>query len=160
MPYNTTPGSLKGRIALLTNGSMLYEFFSTSNNAWLKLYESPAASVTIENLYLDTIYVPNNTYGLKNLEYNYLDTSNPDYYLYLGDGIDQGVFQPTFRAVDPDSVTVLIDGVEGVHVGINDTDTVLPANSYSIYPAGGVIRYSANDTGLSVSAEYITVHDE
>jgi hypothetical protein len=159
IPYDNA-GGLQGRIALLTNGSVQYEYYSTAEGVWALLYTSTPGTVTIENMHFDCNYVPLSGAGIETLTYSYLDTSNPDYYLYLGDGIDKGVFNPTFRSIDPESVTVMIDGVKAVHIGINDNLTVLPANSYSIYPGGGVIRYSGDDTGKSVSAVYVTVHDE
>jgi hypothetical protein len=157
--YNTSD-HLRGRIALLTNGSVQYEIYQQAEGAWIVLYTSPPGSVTIQNLYFDCNIVPESGYGLHDVTFNYLDTSNPDYYLYLGDGIDQGVFQPAFQSIDPQSLTVTIDGTESVSVGIDDTVTVLVTNTYSLYPHQGVIRYSASDVGKTVSAQYITVHHE
>ncbi len=159
LEYSTGNATLYLRIVLLTNGSIAY-LYKQENTTWFELYRAPAGSITVENLYLDTAYVPASGRGLWELTYNSLDVDNPDYYLYLGDGVDQGIFNPEFVIIDSESLTVTIDGTEAVNVGNDDTVTVLPANTYSLYPTSGVIRYSASDVGKSVSASYITIANE
>ncbi len=146
----------KFRIALLTNSSMLYQYY-TPTLGWQDLYQTPIGTVTIQNYYLDVAAAPDSNFGIDQLTFHYLDTSNPDYYLYLGDGLDRGLFEDEFFAIDPDFITVTIDGTEAVNVGVNDSASVLAANAYSIFPFNGVIRYSASDVGKTVEAKYTTI---
>ncbi len=153
---NLPVDTVRFRIALLTNSRMLYQYY-TPELGWQELYITPLGTTTIQNYYLDVAAAPDSNYGLEDLTFNYLDTSNPDYYLYLGNGLDVGLFDDDFYAVDPDFITVIIDGTESVNVGANDSASVLNANSYSIFPFSGVIRYSASDVGKTVEAKYTTI---
>lgn len=157
VPYSSTD-ILRFRIALLNDGSMVYEYW-TLQTMWKVLYQSAPGSVTVENMYLDCAHVPRNNYGWEDIQYNYLDTGTPDYYMYLGDGINQGLFAPDFLLIDGDYVTITIDGTEAINVGVNDTASVLAANSYSIFPTAGLIRFSASDVGKTVTADYVTITD-
>ncbi len=153
--------NLHFKIALLTNGSMSYMYKEDLAEAlWIHIYTTPPGTVTIQHYYMDFNYVPASNYGFVDVQSNYLDTSNPDYYMYLGNGVDIGLFAPEFYAIDPITLTVWIDGVEAVNIGEDDSVTVLSTNSYSIYPLNGTIRFSASDAGLSVTAEYTTITHE
>ena len=152
-------GGIKFRIVLRNNGSVAY-LVEVSSNFWETIYQSPVGSVTVEDLYLDIAYVPTNNYGLKNLAFYSLTTNYTDYYMYLGNGSDQGVYHSEFVAIDPDTIKLQINGVDAIMVGRDDSDSILAANSYSVYPYAGVIRFSAFDTGLPVTAEYVTIVNE
>lgn len=146
------------RIVLLNNGSMAYFAYIGTN--WILLYQSPPGSVTVESLHLDVCYVPRRGEGLEDISYHSLDSTVTDYYMYLGNGLDQGVYHPEFVAIDPESVKLKINGNDAIMIGRDDTSTVLAANSYSVYPYAGVIRFSAADAGLPVEAEYVTIVNE
>jgi hypothetical protein len=112
-------------------------------------------------MYFDMAWVPRSNYGLSGVTFSSLDTSTLDYYLILGEAApESGIFRNEFYAIDPDYITVTIDGVEAVNMGADDNLSVLGANEYSIYPTAGVIRFSAADVGKSVTATYTTItHD-
>ena len=147
------------RIVLKNNASLEYMFKSPAGT-WITLYESPVGSVTVEDLYLDINYVPTLNQGFENVTYYSLDSSSQDYYMYLGNGTDQGVYHPEFVSIDPETVKVKIDGVDAVMIGRDDYTTVLATNTYSVYPYAGVIRFSAADAGKPVTAEYVTLVNE
>lgn len=153
-------GSPKIRIILLNNGSIIYMFKSNADVSWTTLYQTPIGSVPLVDYHFDVNYVPVSGYGIKDLSYHSLTTDDNDYYMYLGNGTDQGIYNPEFVAIDPDSVKVFIDGTEAIMIGRDDAYTALPANSYSVYPYAGVIRYSAADIGKTITAEYVTLVDE
>ncbi len=154
-------GSYKAvlRIVLKNNASLEY-MLKTPTGTWITLYESPVGSVPVEDLHLDISYVPTLNEGFKDISYHSLDSSSQDYYMYLGNGTDQGVYHPEFVSIDPETVKVKIDGVDAIMIGRDNSSTVLTTNTYSVYPYAGVIRFSAADAGKPVTAEYVTLVNE
>jgi hypothetical protein len=160
IPYDNTNNSVF-RIILLNSGIMVYQYSTTESPGWVTLYESPAiGTVPLVDYYFDMACVPRSNYGLELVQYYSLDETNPDYYTYIGNGVDTGVFDPLYRITDPDPTKVFIDGVEAVNIGTNDTDTALQAGNYALFNTGGVIRYSSADIGKTVSVEAYVVKDE
>ena len=132
----------------------------TTAGFWDEIYVSPIGSVPVEDLYLNVNYVPKNDFGLSELSFHSLDAASTEYFMYLGNGTDQGVYHPEFVSIDPDSVVVTIDGTEAVMIGRDDNSSVLAANTYSVYPYAGVIRFSIDDAGKPVTATYVTLVNE
>lgn len=147
----------RARIILRSDGSMVYEI-SVLNVGWLQLYESPPGTVTIEDLYFEYLGAGYSS-GFRHVQfYDHLPTA--DYYLFLGNGVDSGLFNPLFRTADPTKMVVVIDSLPAVSVGEYDVDTVLATGEYSLFPEGGVIRYSNLDIGKTITANFIYLSDE
>jgi hypothetical protein len=160
IPYDRFNDSVFS-IILLNNGKMVYQYSSTESPGWTTLYESPAiGTVDLVDYYFDMACVPRSNYGLELVRYFSLDETNPDYYTYIGNGVDTGIFDPFYRITDPNTSRVFIDGVEAVNVGTNDTATDLQAGNYAMFNEGGVIRYSSADIGKTVSVEAYIIKDE
>lgn len=159
IPLKSGGDNIRIMMVLLTNGSMSY-LYKISGGVWTTMYTSTPGSVTIENLHLDFNYVPRINNGLEDVTFYSLDSANSDYYLYLGNGVDSGIFNPNFLAIDSENINIIIDGTEAINVGENDNVNTLAANSYSIFPEAGVIRYSASDVGKSVTGDYVTITHE
>ena len=146
------------RIILLNSGKMVYQYKTNDIPVWITLYESPApAMVPLENFHLDILMVPKSNYGFKLVKYNYLDADNNDYYFYVGNGVDSGLFDPEFDIIDPDYSKVFIDGQEAVNLSSNDGTSTLITNQVSIFYNEGVVRYSGVDAGKTVTGEFLTV---
>lgn len=145
------------RIILLNTGVMVYEFKEHDSLFWEELYRSPAAGlVPLVKYYLDVAAVPKSNYGLRNLKYGSIDPSNSDYFVYLGNGVDTGLFDPEFRAIDIDHSKIYIGGKKAVIMDA-DMDTVLGPNRVSIFPYDGVMRYSVDDVGKPLTASCLMV---
>ena len=150
---------VKARILIMTDGRVIYEMF-TGNNGWTHIHESPPGTATIEDLYFDINFgAVQNSNGLMNINYfSHLDTA--DHYLFMGNGVDTGLFHNRFRILDPDTFILTIGGLPAVNIGVNDKDTTLNAGEYSVFPEAGCIRYSASDVGKTIAGEYIYIRDE
>jgi len=145
------------RIILLNTGVMVYEYKKYNQSKWTRLYESPAVGmVPLVGYYLDVAAVPRSNYGLENLKYGSIDPNNSDYFVYFGNGVDSGLFDPEFRGIDPEYSKIYIDGQEAV-VMDPDMDTVLGSNRVSIFPYDGVMRYSGDDAGKTISVSLLLV---
>jgi hypothetical protein len=146
------------RIILLNSGKMVYQYKTNDIQVWVTLYESPSpAMVPLENFYLDILMVPRSNYGFELVKYNYLDENNNDYYFYIGNGVDSGLFDPEFDIIDPAYSKVFIDGQEAVNLSSNDGTSTLITNQVSIFYNEGVVRYSGVDAGKTVTGEFLTV---
>jgi len=145
------------RIVLLNTGVMVYEYKEQGDLVWKKLYESPAVGmVPMTEYYLDVASVPKSNYGFMDVKYGSLDPNNTDYFLYLGNGVDSGMFDPTFRAIDISQSKIFIDNQEVVTMD-SDMDTLLGSNRVSIFPQDGVFRYSVDDVGKPVTVSCLMV---
>lgn len=145
--------------ALLGDGRMVYCVRDPLTYTWTEIWRSPSTGlVTLEDLHFDIVQNISNSYGLRDVEFWNLpaDTGN---FLYLGNGSDEGVHSPYFFAIDPQSVTVTINGSPGVDVGASNMGATLAAGEYSIFPEG-LIRVSDSDNGNSIAVEYTTITDE
>jgi hypothetical protein len=155
--YNQSTKEPKFRIILLNTGVMVYQFKRWDQLEWEKLYESPSINqVPFVQYYLDVVAVPKSNYGLRYLNYGSIDPNNADYFVYLGNGVNTGLFDPTFRGIDSDYSKIYIDGQKAVIMNA-DLDTVLGANRVSIFPYDGVMRYSVDDIGKTVTASCLMV---
>jgi len=145
------------RIILLNTGVMVYEYKEYNQSKWTRLYESPSVGmVPLVEYYLDVAAVPRSNYGLENLKYGSIDPNNSDYFVYFGNGVDSGLFDPEFRGIDTKYSKIYIDGQEAV-VMDSDMDTVLGSNRVSIFPYDGVMRYSGDDVGKTISVSLLLV---
>lgn len=145
------------RIVLLNTGVMVYEFRRHDQPEWEELYRTPGVGlVPLVKYYLDVAAVPKSNYGLRDLKYGSLDPNNADYFVYLGNGVDSGLFDPEFRAIDIEHSKIYIGGQKAVIMDA-DMDTVLGPNRVSIFPYDGVMRYSADDAGKSLTASCLMV---
>ena len=145
------------RIILLNTGVMVYEYKQYNQSKWTRLYESPSVGmVPLVGYYFDVAAVPRSNYGLENLKYGSIDPNNSDYFVYFGNGVDSGLFDPEFRAIDANHSKIYIDGEESV-VMDSDMDTVLGSNRVSIFPYDGVMRYSGDDAGKTISVSLLLV---
>ena len=142
------------RIGVLTDGSIIWEIESR-NTGWIQVYESPAATADAGDLYLDTKVAYKNGTGIKNITYTRYAAA--DYFMYLGNGINEGLFSSDFFYIDPKHTRIFIDGVEAVNIGNNDLTTSLTAGQYSLFPKQGIFRYAAADAGKALTVEYNTV---
>ena len=163
LDYNSGNPSMAFRFIITHKREMLVEYYY--GGAWNILYQSTINHVILSDYYLE-VFRGSGTFGgsgltgqVKNFRSASMEAGKTNRYLYLGNGLDEGVFSTEFFAVDPDYIKIFIDGIEAVNVGENDTATVLAANSYSVFPRAGVIRYSSNDVGKAVTAEYTTITD-
>jgi len=79
-----------------------------------------------------------------------------DLFVSIGDfGTSKGRYEPEFFAVDySQNVEILIDGVAATLILENDLDTSLQAGEISIFAREGFLRYSAADTGKTISGTY------
>jgi len=146
------------RIILLNSGKMVYQYLTSNSPNWVTLYESPSpAMVPLENFHLDILMVPRSNRGFELVKYNYLDENNDDYYFYIGNGADNGLFDPEFNIIDPSNSSVFIDGQEAVNLTSNDSTSTLITNQVSIFYNDGVVRYSSADIGKTVTAEFLVV---
>jgi hypothetical protein len=145
------------RIILLNTGVMVYEYKEYNQSNWTRLYESPyVGMVPLVEYYLDVAAVPKSNQGLENLKYGSINPNNSDYFVYFGNGVDSGLFDPQFRGIDPEYSKIYIDGQEAV-VMDSDMDTVLGLNRVSIFPQDGVMRYSSDDAGKTISVSLLLV---
>jgi len=145
------------RIILLNTGVMVYEYKEAGQLKWTRLYESPSVGmVPLVEYYLDVAAVPRSNYGFENLKYGSIDPNNSDYFVYFGNGVDSGLFDPEFRGIDSEYSKIYIDGQEAV-VMDSDMDTVLGSNRVSIFPYDGVMRYSGDDAGKTISVSLLLV---
>ncbi len=152
IPLNDT----KFRIVLRNDGRVTY-LYKKPSFAWNVLYESPVGSSAVEDLYFDMNFVAVDNNGLQNLSFHGLPENGQDYYLYLGNGTDKGIFDPDFMRIDPDSLKVKIDGQEAFGAQLSLSEGALPANTYSLFPEEGVIRYSSEDVNKSIEAEFVVI---
>ncbi len=97
--------------------------------------------------------------GGRSIKYN-SHVPTADHYLFLGNGVDTGLFDPLFRIVDPDTVEMTIDSLPGTNIGVDDVDSTLATGEYSVFPKAGCIRYSAADTGKTITGTYLYMSDE
>lgn len=77
-------------------------------------------------------------------------------FVTIGDfGTSKGRYEPEFFAVDySQNIEILIDGVATTLILQNDLDTALQAGEISIFAREGILRYSAADTGKTISGTY------
>ena len=134
---------------------MVYEI-KEPNTVWVELYRTTINTVVLADYHLE-MYADYRTSEVNGMSFHSMGVVAADLYCYLGNAVDEGIFSADFYAVDPDFSKIYLDGTEAVNVGEDDTDTVLPANSYSIFPKAGIIRYSVNDVGKTITAEYTTI---
>lgn len=146
----------KFRIVLFNDKTIGYFIQKDGTGNWHEIYKTPINSVIMQDYYFDAAWNPRNNYGVT-VEFSALDAATSDYYLYLGNGADSGLFSADFIGIDPDETTIQIAGTVATMIGENDTISTLPANTYSIFPLQGVIRYSPDDVGKTIAAEYLTV---
>ena len=149
------------RIILLNTGKMVYQYKSIELPEWTTLYESPAQGlVPLVDYHIDVAMVPQSNWGFELVTAYALDENNTDYYTYIGNGVDNGIFDPLYRVTDPKYTKVFIDGVEAVNIGTNNTSTVLAAGNIALFNTGGVIRYSADDVGKTIDVEAYVLKDQ
>ena len=144
------------RIIVKTDGSVIYEMYNVEAG-WIQLYVSAAGTATIEDLHFE---YTSSSYGggIRYIKtYSHIST---DHFLFLGNGVDTGLFANKFRFVDPAEVNITIDGSPAFNIGIDDTDTVLTTGQYSVFQHHGVIRYAAVDVGKSITGSFVYVSDE
>lgn len=146
----------RARIIIKTDGGIIYEV-QDSDRGWMLLYEAPAGTATIEDLYFEYTSSAYDS-GIKSMTFSSHITA--DHYLFLGNGVDNGLFANKFRLVDPATVEITFNGVAGAQVDVDDTDTVLSTGEYSVFPFSGCIRYSAADIGKTVAGSFIYLTDE
>ena len=65
-----------------------------------------------------------------------------------------GRYTPNFFSLDMANLNILIAGVAPTLILEDDTTTVLGAGEISVFPRRGFIRYSASDTGKTITANY------
>ena len=147
--------SCQFRFTFTHQREMVYEIREPFS-VWVELYRTTINEVILADYHLE-IYADYRTSEVNSMAFYSMGVVAPDLYCYLGNAVDEGIFSTDFYAIDPDFSKIYLNGVEAVSVGDDDIATVLPANSYSVFPKAGIIRYSVNDIGKTITAEYTTI---
>jgi len=133
--------------------------YVSGSSSWVDLHKTTINNVILANYHLEVNQTAIGGTSVSGIVYQSMISTAADLYTYLGNGSDEGAFSTEFFAIDPDFIKIFIDGTEAVNVGENDVNTVLAANSYSVFPKAGIIRYSPDDVGKTITAEYTTITD-
>lgn len=143
---------------IFTHSREMYFEIRVNDDSWILVHKTNINVVVLVNYYFMVDGLEVNSYaGTKDLVFHSMTPSDSSYYHYLGDGISQGVHSDDFYAIDSDFLTVFIDGIQAVNIGDYDGSSFLSTNTYSAYPLSGIIRYSSEDVGKTITATYITL---
>ena len=156
--YNT----LTIGIAIHQDGLVSY-WYRYLGNIWKQLYKTTAqdsngVANTGQDYYLDIASVSYTGTKAENTKYHYVNPLE-DYYAFLGNGTDTGLFSNDFYAVDPESTEITIDGSLATPIATNDALTPLNPGEYSLFPFSGAVRLHASDASKPLTAKYITITD-
>jgi hypothetical protein len=150
---STTTGKVS--FGLLSDGTVIFGV-TDYHGAHLEVGRTAPGAAAMVDYHLDLAVAANTEYMFSNTNMIGLEDQSNGRYLYLGNGQDTGLFTPEFVSIVSDRIEATIDGALATPVDPNDVDSVLPAGTFSLHTYG-LVRFSDDDAGKSVSVKYLTL---